>query len=137
MITRSGEQAIVGNMGRNGYLSLSPSQLIYPALSNQMGAPPEMSCSRRIGLWVASYQATMRRDLHSLCLVAASKGSLWWRQEKLGTDGPEEMLVSNWPESLWKWLQGWIRLLALKKAMYQERIDQLTKLKRQSPLSTI
>ena len=125
VITRR-ENKDSGKYGRNGYLSLfSP---IYSALSNPTGAPGDVMFRR------TAYELLAAKGYHEgfvpyvsgkFSEEALKEGSTTWD----GWFGKDVGLVIDQKvlENVFKGeCDSWA---AFKKAMYQERIDQLTKLK--------
>ena len=117
-----------GKYGRNGYLSLSLFSPIYSALSNPTGAPGDVMFRR------TAYELLAAKGYHEgfvpyvsgkLSEEALEEGSTTWdgwlgRDVGLVTD--QKVLENVFKGEYDSWA-------AFKKAMYQERIDQLTKLK--------
>ena len=117
-----------GKYGRNGYLSLSLFSPIYSALSNPTGAPGDVMFRR------TAYELLAAKGYHEgfvpyvsgkLSEEALKEGSTTWdgwlgRDVGLVTD--QKVLENVFKGEYDSWA-------AFKKAMYQERIDQLTKLK--------
>ena len=127
VITRR-ENKDSGKYARNGYLSLSLFSPIYSALSNPTGAPGDVMFRR------TAYELLAAKGYHEgfvpyvsgkLSEEALKEGSTTWdgwlgRDVGLVTD--QKVLENVFKGEYDSW--G-----AFKKAMYQERIDQLTKLK--------
>ena len=127
VITRR-ENKDSGKYGRNGYLSLSLFSPIYSALSNPTGAPGDVMFRR------TAYELLAAKGYHEgfvpyvsgkLSEEALKEGSTTWdgwlgRDVGLVTD--QKVLENVFKGEYDSWA-------AFKKAMYQERIDQLTKLK--------
>lgn len=127
VITRR-ENKDSGKYGRNGYLSLSLFSPIYSALSNPTGAPGDVMFRR------TAYELLAAKGYHEgfvpyvsgkFSEEALKEGSTTWD----GWFGKDVGLVTDQKvlENVFKGeYNSWV---AFKKAMYQERIDQLTKLK--------
>ena len=127
VITRR-ENKDSGKYARNGYLSLSLFSPIYSALSNPTGAPGDVMFRR------TAYELLAAKGYHEgfvpyvsgkLSEEALKEGSTTWD----GWLGRDVGLVTDQKvlENVFKGeYDSWV---AFKKAMYQERIDQLTKLK--------
>ena len=127
VITRR-ENKDSGKYGRNGYLSLSLFSPIYSALSNPTGAPGDVMFRR------TAYELLAAKGYHEgfipyvsgkLSEEALKEGSATWdgwlgRDVGLVTD--QKVLENVFKGEYDSWA-------AFKKAMYQERIDKLTKLK--------
>ena len=127
VITRR-ENKDSGKYARNGYLSLSLFSPIYSALSNPTGAPGDVMFRR------TAYELLAAKGYHEgfipyvsgkLSEEALKEGSTTWdgwlgRDVGLVTD--QKVLENVFKGEYDTWA-------AFKKAMYQERIDQLTKLK--------
>ena len=127
VITRR-ENKDSGKYGRNGYLSLSLFSPIYSALSNPNGAPGDVMFRR------TAYELLAAKGYHEgfvpyvsgkYSKEAFDEGKKTWD----GWSGRDVGLVTDQKvlENVFKGeYDSWV---AFKKAMYQERIDQLTKLK--------
>ena len=127
VITRR-ENKDSGKYGRNGYLSLSLFSPIYSALSNPNGAPGDVMFRR------TAYELLAAKGYHEGFIPyvsgkyskeALDEGKKTWD----GWSGRDVGLVTDQKvlENVFKGeYDSWA---AFKKAMYQERIDQLTKLK--------
>ena len=127
VITRR-ENKDSGKYARNGYLSLSLFSPIYSALSNPTGAPGDVMFRR------TAYELLAAKGYHEgfipyvsgkLSEEALKEGSTTWD----GWLGRDVGLVTDQKvlENVFKGeYDSWV---AFKKAMYQERIDKLTKLK--------
>ncbi|MDE8687108.1 SIALI-17 repeat-containing surface protein [Streptococcus gordonii] len=127
VITRR-ENKDSGKYGRNGYLSLSLFSPIYSALSNPNGAPGDVMFRR------TAYELLAAKGYHEGFIPYVSgqyskeafdEGKRTWD----GWSGRDVGLVTDQKvlENVFKGeYDSWV---AFKKAMYQERIDQLTKLK--------
>ena len=127
VITRR-ENKESGKYGRNGYLSLSLFSPIYSALSNPNGAPGDVMFRR------TAYELLAAKGYHEgfvpyvsgkYSKEAFDEGKKTWD----GWSGRDVGLVTDQKvlENVFKGeYDSWV---AFKKAMYQERIDQLTKLK--------
>ena len=127
VITRR-ENRDSGKYGRNGYLSLSLFSPIYSALSNPKGAPGDVMFRR------TAYELLAAKGYHEgfvpyvsgkYSKEAFDEGKKTWD----GWSGRDVGLVTDQKvlENVFKGeYDSWI---AFKKAMYKERIDQLTKLK--------
>ena len=127
VITRR-ENKESGKYGRNGYLSLSLFSPIYSALSNPNGAPGDVMFRR------TAYELLAAKGYHDgfvpyvsgqYSQEAFDEGKKTWD----GWSGRDVGLVTDQKvlENVFKGeYDSW---LAFKKAMYKERIDQLTKLK--------
>ncbi|MFS9010183.1 SIALI-17 repeat-containing surface protein [Streptococcus infantis] len=127
VITRR-ENKDSGKYARNGYLSLSLFSPIYSALSNPTGAPGDVMFRR------TAYELLAAKGYHEgfipyvsgkLSEEALKEGSTTWdgwlgRDVGLVTD--QKVLENVFKGEYHTWA-------AFKKAMYQERIDKLTKLK--------
>ena len=127
VITRR-ENKESGKYGRNGYLSLSLFSPIYSALSNPNGAPGDVMFRR------TAYELLAAKGYHEgfvpyvsgkYSQEAFDEGMKTWD----GWSGRDVGLVTDQKvlENVFKGeYDSWA---SFKKAMYQERIDQLTKLK--------
>ena len=127
VITRR-ENKESGKYGRNGYLSLSLFSPIYSALSNPNGAPGDVMFRR------TAYELLAAKGYHEGFIPYVSgkysqeafdEGKKTWD----GWSGRDVGLVTDQKvlENVFKGeYDSWV---AFKKAMYKERIDQLTKLK--------
>ena len=127
VITRR-ENKESGKYGRNGYLSLSLFSPIYSALSNPKGAPGDVMFRR------TAYELLAAKGYHDgfvpyvsgkYSQEAFDEGKKTWD----GWSGRDVGLVTDQKvlENVFKGeYDSWV---AFKKAMYQERIDKLTKLK--------
>ena len=127
VITRR-ENKDSGKYGRNGYLSLSLFSPIYSALSNPNGAPGDVMFRR------TAYELLAAKGYHEGFIPYVSgkyskeafdEGKKTWD----GWSGRDVGLITDQKvlENVFKGeYDSW---LAFKKAMYKERIDQLTKLK--------
>ena len=127
VITRR-ENKDSGKYGRNGYLSLSLFSPIYSALSNPNGAPGDVMFRR------TAYELLAAKGYHEgfvpyvsgkYSKEAFDEGKKTWD----GWSGRDVGLVTDQKvlENVFKGeYDSWA---SFKKAMYQERIDQLTKLK--------
>ena len=127
VITRR-ENKESGKYGRNGYLSLSLFSPIYSALSNPNGAPGDVMFRR------TAYELLAAKGYHEgfvpyvsgqYSQEAFDEGKKTWD----GWSGRDVGLVTDQKvlENVFKGeYDSWA---AFKKAMYKERIDQLTKLK--------
>ena len=127
VITRR-ENKDSGRYGRNGYLSLSLFSPIYSALSNPNGAPGDVMFRR------TAYELLAAKGYHEGFIPYVSgkyskeafdEGKKTWD----GWSGRDVGLVTDQKvlENVFKGeYDSWV---AFKKAMYQERINQLTKLK--------
>ena len=127
VITRR-ENKESGKYGRNGYLSLSLFSPIYSALSNPNGAPGDVMFRR------TAYELLAAKGYHEgfvpyvsgkYSKEAFDEGKKTWD----GWSGRDVGLVTDQKvlENVFKGeYDSWV---AFKKAMYKERIDQLTKLK--------
>ena len=127
VITRR-ENKDSGKYGRNGYLSLSLFSPIYSALSNPNGAPGDVMFRR------TAYELLAAKGYHEgfvpyvsgkYSKEAFDEGKKTWD----GWSGRDVGLVTDQKvlENVFKGeYDSWV---AFKKAMYKERIDQLTKLK--------
>jgi len=127
VITRR-ENKDSGRYGRNGYLSLSLFSPIYSALSNPNGAPGDVMFRR------TAYELLAAKGYHEGFIPYVSgkysqeafdEGKKTWD----GWSGRDVGLVTDQKvlENVFKGeYDSWV---AFKKAMYKERIDQLTKLK--------
>ena len=127
VITRR-ENKDSGKYARNGYLSLSLFSPIYSALSNPTGAPGDVMFRR------TAYELLAAKGYHEgfipyvsgkLSEEALKEGSTTWdgwlgRDVGLVTD--QKVLENVFKGEYDTWA-------TFKKAMYQERIDKLTKLK--------
>ena len=127
VITRR-ENKDSGQYPRNGYLSLSLFSPIYSALSNPNGAPGDVMFRR------TAYELLAAKGYHegfvpyvsgkfSEEAVAEGK-TTWdgWLRRDVGLVTDQKVLENVFKGEYASWA-------AFKKAMYQERIDQLTKLK--------
>ena len=127
VITRR-ENKESGKYGRNGYLSLSLFSPIYSALSNPNGAPGDVMF-RRI-----AYELLAAKGYHEgfvpyvsgqYSQEAFDEGKkTWdgWSGRDVGLVTDQKVLENVFKGEYTSWA-------AFKKAMYKERIDQLTKLK--------
>ena len=127
VITRR-ENKDSGKYGRNGYLSLSLFSPIYSALSNPNGAPGDVMFRR------TAYELLAAKGYHEGFIPYVSgkyskeafdEGKKTWD----GWSGRDVGLITDQKvlENVFKGeYDSW---LAFKKAMYKERIDQLTKIK--------
>ena len=127
VITRR-ENRDSGKYGRNSYLSLSLFSPIYSALSNPKGAPGDVMFRR------TAYELLAAKGYHEgfvpyvsgkYSKEAFDEGKKTWD----GWSGRDVGLVTDQKvlENVFKGeYDSWV---AFKKAMYKERIDQLTKLK--------
>ena len=127
VITRR-ENKDSGKYGRNGYLSLSLFSPIYSALSNPNGAPGDVMFRR------TAYELLAAKGYHEGFIPYVSgkyskeafdEGKKTWD----GWSGRDVGLVTDQKvlENVFKGeYDSWV---VFKKAMYKERIDQLTKLK--------
>ena len=127
VITRR-ENKDSGQYPRNGYLSLSLFSPIYSALSNPNGAPGDVMFRR------TAYELLAAKDYHEgfvpyvsgkFSEEAAAEGkTTWdgWLRRDVGLVTDQKVLENVFKGEYASWT-------AFKKAMYQERIDQLTKLK--------
>ncbi|WP_061601081.1 SIALI-17 repeat-containing surface protein [Streptococcus gordonii] len=127
VITRR-ENKESGRYARNGYLSLSLFSPIYSALSNPNGAPGDVMFRR------TAYELLAAKGYHEgfvpyvsgkYSKEAFDEGKRTWD----GWSGRDVGLVTDQKvlENVFKGeFDSWA---SFKKAMYQERIDQLTKLK--------
>ena len=127
VITRR-ENKDSGQYPRNGYLSLSLFSPIYSALSNPNGAPGDVMFRR------AAYELLAAKGYHEgfvpyvsgkFSEEAAAEGkTTWdgWLRRDVGLVTDQKVLENVFKGEYTSWA-------AFKKAMYQERIDQLTKLK--------
>ena len=127
VITRR-ENKDSGKYGRNGYLSLSLFSPIYSALSNPNGAPGDVMFRR------TAYELLAAKGYHEGFIPYVSgkyskeafdEGKKTWD----GWSGRDVGLITDQKvlENVFKGeYDSWV---AFKKAMYQERINQLTKLK--------
>ena len=127
VITRR-ENKDSGRYARNGYLSLSLFSPIYSALSNPNGAPGDVMFRR------TAYELLAAKGYHEgfvpyvsgkYSKEAFDEGKKTWD----GWSGRDVGLVTDQKvlENVFK--GEYASWAAFKKAMYQERIDQLTKLK--------
>ena len=127
VITRR-ENKDSGQYPRNGYLSLSLFSPIYSALSNPNGAPGDVMFRR------TAYELLAAKGYHEgfvpyvsgkYSKEAFDEGKKTWD----GWSGRDVGLVTDQKvlENVFK--GEYASWAAFKKAMYQERIDQLTKLK--------
>ena len=127
VITRR-ENKDSGQYPRNGYLSLSLFSPIYSALSNPNGAPGDVMFRR------TAYELLAAKGYHEgfvpyvsgkFSEEAATEGkTTWdgWLRRDVGLVTDQKVLENVFKSEYASWV-------AFKKAMYQERIDQLTKLK--------
>ena len=127
VITRR-ENKESGKYGRNGYLSLSLFSPIYSALSNPNGAPGDVMFRR------TAYELLAAKGYHDgfvpyvsgqYSQEAFDEGKkTWdgWSGRDVGLVTDQKVLENVFKGEYTSWA-------AFKKAMYQERIDQLTKLK--------
>ena len=127
VITRR-ENKDSGQYPRNGYLSLSLFSPIYSALSNPTGAPGDVMFRR------TAYELLAAKGYHEgfvpyvsgkFSEEAAAEGkTTWdgWLRRDVGLVTDQKVLENVFKGEYASWA-------AFKKAMYQERIDQLTKLK--------
>ena len=127
VITRR-ENKESGKYARNGYLSLSLFSPIYSALSNPNGAPGDVMFRR------TAYELLAAKGYHEGFIPYVSgkysqeafdEGKKTWD----GWSGRDVGLITDQKvlENVFKGeYDSWV---AFKKAMYKERIDQLTKLK--------
>ena len=127
VITRR-ENKDSGQYPRNGYLSLSLFSPIYSALSNPNGAPGDIMFRR------TAYELLAAKGYHEgfvpyvsgkFSEEAAAEGkTTWdgWLRRDVGLVTDQKVLENVFKGEYASWA-------AFKKAMYQERIDQLTKLK--------
>ena len=127
VITRR-ENKDSGQYPRNGYLSLSLFSPIYSALSNPNGAPGDVMFRR------TAYELLAAKGYHEgfvpyvsgkFSEEAAAEGKMtWdgWLRRDVGLVTDQKVLENVFKGEYASWA-------AFKKAMYQERIDQLTKLK--------
>ena len=127
VITRR-ENKDSGQYPRNGYLSLSLFSPIYSALSNPNGAPGDVMFRR------TAYELLAAKGYHEgfvpyvsgkFSEEAAAEGkTTWdgWLRRDVGLVTDQKVLENVFKGEYTSWA-------AFKKAMYQERIDQLTKLK--------
>ena len=127
VITRR-ENKDSGQYPRNGYLSLSLFSPIYSALSNPNGAPGDVMFRR------TAYELLATKGYHEgfvpyvsgkFSEEAAAEGkTTWdgWFRRDVGLVTDQKVLENVFKGEYASWA-------AFKKAMYQERIDQLTKLK--------
>ena len=127
VITRR-ENKDSGQYPRNGYLSLSLFSSIYSALSNPNGAPGDVMFRR------TAYELLAAKGYHEgfvpyvsgkFSEEAAAEGkTTWdgWFRRDVGLVTDQKVLENVFKGEYASWA-------AFKKAMYQERIDQLTKLK--------
>ena len=127
VITRR-ENKDSGQYPRNGYLSLSLFSPIYSALSNPNGAPGDVMFRR------TAYELLAAKGYHEgfvpyvsgkFSEEAAAEGkTTWdgWFRRDVGLVTDQKVLENVFKGEYASWA-------AFKKAMYQERIDQLTKLK--------
>ncbi|EIC79396.1 SIALI-17 repeat-containing surface protein [Streptococcus oralis] len=127
MITRR-ENKESGKYGRNGYLSLSLFSPIYSALSNPNGAPGDVMFRR------TAYELLAAKGYHEgfvpyvsgqYSQEAFDEGQkTWdgWSGRDVGLVTDQKVLENVFKGEYTSWA-------AFKKAMYKERIDQLTKLK--------
>ena len=127
VITRR-ENKDSGQYPRNGYLSLSLFSPIYSALSNPNGAPGDVMFRR------TAYELLAAKGYHEgfvpyvsgeFSEEAVAEGKItWdgWLRRDVGLVTDQKVLENVFKGEYASWA-------AFKKAMYQERIDQLTKLK--------
>ena len=127
VITRR-ENKDSGKYGRNGYLSLSLFSPIYSALSNPNGAPGDVMFRR------TAYELLAAKGYHEgfvpyvsgqYSQEAFDEGmKTWdgWSGRDVGLVTDQKVLENVFKGEYTSWA-------AFKKAMYKERIDQLTKLK--------
>ena len=127
VITRR-ENKESGKYGRNGYLSLSLFSPIYSALSNPKGAPGDVMFRR------TAYELLAAKGYHEgfvpyvsgqYSQEAFDEGKkTWdgWSGRDVGLVTDQKVLENVFKGEYTSWA-------AFKKAMYQERIDQLIKLK--------
>ena len=127
VITRR-ENKDSGQYPRNGYLSLSLFSPIYSALNNPNGAPGDVMFRR------TAYELLAAKGYHEgfvpyvsgkFSEEAAAEGkTTWdgWLRRDVGLVTDQKVLENVFKGEYASWA-------AFKKAMYQERIDQLTKLK--------
>ena len=127
VITRR-ENKDSGQYPRNGYLSLSLFSPIYSALSNPNGAPGDVMFRR------TAYELLAAKGYHEGFVpyvsgkyseeAAAEGKTTWdgWLRRDVGLVTDQKVLENVFKGEYASWA-------AFKKAMYQERIDQLTKLK--------
>ena len=127
VITRR-ENKDSGQYPRNGYLSLSLFSPIYSALSNPNGAPGDVMFRR------TAYELLAAKGYHEgfvpyvsgkFSEEAVAEGKItWdgWLRRDVGLVTDQKVLENVFKGEYDSWA-------AFKKAMYQERIDQLTKLK--------
>ncbi|MGT2941276.1 SIALI-17 repeat-containing surface protein [Streptococcus cristatus] len=127
VITRR-ENKDSGQYPRNGYLSLSLFSPIYSALSNPNGAPGDVMFRR------TAYELLAAKGYHEgfvpyvsgkFSEEAAAEGkTTWdgWLRRDVGLVTDQKVLENVLKGEYASWV-------AFKKTMYQERIDQLTKLK--------
>jgi len=127
VITRR-ENKESGKYGRNGYLSLSLFSPIYSALSNPNGAPGDVMFRR------TAYELLAAKGYHEgfvpyvsgqYSQEAFDEGKkTWdgWSGRDVGLVTDQKVLENVFKGEYTSWA-------AFKKAMYKERIDQLTKLK--------
>ncbi|MBZ2146537.1 G5 domain-containing protein, partial [Streptococcus gordonii] len=127
VITRR-ENKDSGKYARNGYLSLSLFSPIYSALSNPNGAPGDVMFRR------TAYELLAAKGYHEgfvpyvsgkYSKEAFDEGmKTWdgWSGRDVGLITDQKVLENVFKGEYDSWL-------AFKKAMYKERIDQLTKLK--------
>ncbi|MEZ7616446.1 ZmpA/ZmpB/ZmpC family metallo-endopeptidase [Streptococcus sp. 27098_8_73] len=117
-----------GQYPRNGYLSLSLFSPIYSALSNPTGAPGDVMFRR------TAYELLAAKGYHEgfvpyvsgkFSEEAVAEGKItWdgWLRRDVGLVTDQKVLENVFKGEYDSWA-------SFKKAMYQERIDQLTKLK--------
>ena len=127
VITRR-ENKESGKYGRNGYLSLNLFSPIYSALSNPNGAPGDVMFRR------TAYELLAAKGYHDgfvpyvsgqYSQEAFDEGKkTWdgWSGRDVGLVTDQKVLENVFKGEYTSWA-------AFKKAMYKERIDQLTKLK--------
>ncbi|RSJ72889.1 SIALI-17 repeat-containing surface protein [Streptococcus cristatus] len=127
VITRR-ENKDSGQYPRNGYLSLSLFSPIYSALSNPNGAPGDVMFRRTAYELLAAkgyYEGFVPYVSGKFSEEAAAEGkTTWdgWLRRDVGLVTDQKVLENVFKGEYASWA-------AFKKAMYQERIDQLTKLK--------
>ena len=117
-----------GKYARNGYLSLSLFSPIYSALSNPTGAPGDVMFRRTAYELLAAkgyhegFVPYVSGKLSEEALKEDSKTWDGWLGRDVGLVTDQKVLENVFKGEYDSWA-------AFKKAMYQERIDQLTKLK--------
>ena len=127
VITRR-ENKDSGQYPRNGYLSLSLFSPIYSALSNPNGAPGDVMFRRTAYEFLAAkgyHEGFVPYVSGKFSEEAAAEGkTTWdgWLRRDVGLVTDQKVLENVFKGEYASWA-------AFKKAMYQERIDQLTKLK--------